>query len=182
MIGFPVRVYEGKNTLAGIFFFIGNLSFPIKKKTLREDAITAPRKIAYAIVRKVGKPTLFRLKIREGRRLIMEQVHYELQGQSLIVYVTKELDHHAVIDLRATSDKLIQAGNVKHIIFDFSDVDFMDSSGIGLIMGRHKKVMFLGGKTAVTGVGKNIDRIFRMSGLYQIVEKYVTPQEAVENL
>ena len=87
-----------------------------------------------------------------------------------------------VIDLRATSDKLIQAGNVKHIIFDFSDVDFMDSSGIGLIMGRHKKVMFLGGKTAVTGVGKNIDRIFRMSGLYQIVEKYVTPQEAVENL
>lgn len=41
----------------------------------------------------------------------MEQVHYELQGQSLIVYVTKELDHHAVIDLRATSDKLIQAGN-----------------------------------------------------------------------
>lgn len=135
-----------------------------------------------AVTRKVGKPTLFRLKIREGRRLIMEQVHYELQGQSLIVYVTKELDHHAVIDLRATSDKLIQAGNVKHIIFDFSDVDFMDSSGIGLIMGRHKKVMFLGGKTAVTGVGKNIDRIFRMSGLYQIVEKYVTPQEAVENL
>lgn len=106
----------------------------------------------------------------------MEQVHYELQGQSLIVYVTKELDHHAVINLRATSDKLIQAGNVKHIIFDFSDVDFMDSSGIGLIMGRHKKVMFLGGKTAVTGVGKNIDRIFRMSGLYQIVEKYVTPR------
>ena len=51
-----------------------------------------------------------------------------------------------------------------------------------MIMGRHKKVMFLGGKTAVTGVGKNIDRIFRMSGLYQIVEKYVTPQEAVENL
>ena len=106
----------------------------------------------------------------------------ELQGQSLIVYVTKELDHHAVIDLRATSDKLIQAGNVKHIIFDFSDVDFMDSSGIGLIMGRHKKVMFLGGKTAVTGVGKNIDRIFRMSGLYQIVEKYVTPQEEFDNL
>ena len=71
---------------------------------------------------------------------------------------------------------------MKHIFFDFSVDDFMDSSGIGLIMGRHKKVMFLGGKTAVTGVGKNIDRIFRMSGLYQIVEKYVTPQEAVENL
>ena len=112
----------------------------------------------------------------------MEQVHYELQGQSLIVYVTKELDHHAVIDLRATSDKLIQAGNVKHIIFDFSDVDFMDSSGIGLIMGRYKKVMFLGGKAAVSHVGEMVNRIFGLSGLYKIIEKYDTAKDAVEAL
>lgn len=112
----------------------------------------------------------------------MEHVHYELQGQCLIIYVTEELDHHVVKELRVRSDKLIQAGNVKHIIFDFSAVDFMDSSGIGLIMGRYKKVMFLGGKTAVTGVGKGVDRIFKLSGLYQIIERYETPKEAVENL
>lgn len=112
----------------------------------------------------------------------MEHVHYELQGQCLIIYVTEELDHHVVKELRERSDKLIQAGNAKHIIFDFSAVDFMDSSGIGLIMGRYKKVMFLGGKTAVTGVGPAVDRIFKLSGLYQIIEKFGTPAEAVEKL
>lgn len=111
-----------------------------------------------------------------------EYVHYELQGQCLIIYVTEELDHHVVKELRQRSDKLIQAGNVRHIIFDFSAVDFMDSSGIGLIMGRYKKVMFLGGKTAVTGVGPAVDRIFKLSGLYQIIEKFETPAEAVKEL
>ena len=111
-----------------------------------------------------------------------KMVHYEVIQNCLVIYISNDLDHHTVTLLRDYSDRLIEAGNIRHIVFDFTDVDFMDSSGIGLIMGRHKKVMFLGGKTAVTGVGKNIDRIFRMSGLYQIVEKYVTPQEAVENL
>lgn len=69
-------------------------------------------------------------------------LHYEIQGDSLIIYIKDELDHHAVTYLRETSDRLIEAGNVKNIVFDFKDVSFMDSSGIGLIMGRYKKVMF----------------------------------------
>ena len=67
-------------------------------------------------------------------------LHYEIQGDSLIIYIKDELDHHAVTYLRETSDRLIEAGNVKNIVFDFKDVSFMDSSGIGLIMGRYKKV------------------------------------------
>lgn len=111
-----------------------------------------------------------------------EEIHYELCDQCLVVYVTSDLDHHAVNFLRERSDRMIQAGNAKHIIFDFKNVDFMDSSGIGLIMGRYKKVMFLGGKAAVTNVGDNVDRIFKISGLYQIIEKYDTPAQAVANL
>lgn len=68
---------------------------------------------------------------------------------------------------------------VKNIVFDFKDVSFMDSSGIGLIMGRYKKVMFIGGKAAVTNVGNAVDRIFKISGLYKIIEKYDTIQEAL---
>ena len=71
-------------------------------------------------------------------------LHYEIQGDSLIIYIKDELDHHAVTYLRETSDRLIEAGNVKNIVFDFKDVSFMDSSGIGLIMGRYKKVMCSG--------------------------------------
>ena len=86
------------------------------------------------------------------------------------------------IDLGTSSVKLLlmdAAGNVKNIVFDFKDVSFMDSSGIGLIMGRYKKVMFIGGKAAVTNVGNAVDRIFKISGLYKIIEKYDTIQEAL---
>lgn len=108
--------------------------------------------------------------------------HYELYKNCLVVYVTQDLDHHAVQFLRERSDRLIEAGDVKHIIFDFKDVEFMDSSGIGLIMGRYKKVMFLGGRAAVSNVGRVVDKIFRISGLYKIIEKYDTPVDAIKAL
>ena len=58
-------------------------------------------------------------------------------------------------------------------------ITFMDSSGIGMVMGRHRKMNFVGGRTFVTGIGDNVDRIFRMSGLYRIIPKY---QERTEVL
>ncbi len=109
-------------------------------------------------------------------------IHYEIQKNCLIIYINQDLDHHAVTILRERSDKLIDAGDVRHIIFDFQDVDFMDSSGIGLIMGRYKRVMFRGGKAAVSNIGQGVDRIFQMSGLYKIIEKYSSPLEAVSGL
>ena len=111
-----------------------------------------------------------------------ERVHYEVHQNCLVVYVTGDLDHHAVLQLREYSDRLIEAGNIKHIIFDFTDVGFMDSSGIGLIMGRYKKVMFLGGRAAVANVGDVVNRIFTLSGLYQIIEKYDTVADALQGM
>ncbi len=111
-----------------------------------------------------------------------EEIHYEIQGNCLIIYISQDLDHHAVMMLRGQSDSLIDAGNVRHIIFDFTGIDFMDSSGIGLIMGRYKRVMFRGGKAAVTNVGPEVERIFNLSGLFQIIERYPTPEQAVRGL
>ncbi len=128
--------------------------------------------------------------VSEGQRGnggIMDQkerkmTHYEIQRNCLIIYVSQDLDHHSVTTLREQSDRLIDAGGIRHIIFDFKDVDFMDSSGIGLIMGRYKRVMFRGGKAGVSRVGSEVDRIFRLSGLYKIIEKYSTPGGAVRGL
>ena len=106
--------------------------------------------------------------------------HYELKNNCLVIYITDDLDHHAVGFLREKSDRLIEAGDIRHVIFDFEGVDFMDSSGIGLIMGRYKNVIFIGGKIAETNVGQSVDRIFKMSGLYKIIEKYNTPEEAIK--
>ena len=111
-----------------------------------------------------------------------QMAHYAVRQNCLVIYVTDDLDHHAVLQLREYSDRLIEAGNIRHIIFDFTDVGFMDSSGIGLIMGRYKKVMFFGGRAAVTNVGDMVNRIFSLSGLYQIIERYDTVDDALKGM
>ncbi|WP_330588106.1 anti-sigma F factor antagonist [Anaerosporobacter faecicola] len=103
----------------------------------------------------------------------------ELRGRSLLIQITKELDHHNAVIIREKADQLIDRNSVKQIIFDFANSEFMDSSGIGVIMGRYKKIIFTGGKVAVTNVNASIDRIFKLSGLYKIIDKYATIEEAL---
>lgn len=107
---------------------------------------------------------------------------YEVIDRCLVIRLNKELDHHNAVILRERSDKLIDKGNVKNIIFDFEESNFMDSSGIGVIMGRYKKVIFTGGKVAVTNVNDSVNRIFNLSGLYKIIEKHSTIAEALKAL
>lgn len=108
-----------------------------------------------------------------------EGTTYEIYQRCLIVRLNEELDHHNALRIREMADKLIDRNNIKHIIFDFSGATFMDSAGIGVIMGRYKKVIFIGGKTAVANVNSAVDRIFKISGLYKIIEKYDTVETAL---
>ncbi len=115
------------------------------------------------------------LQLREGVK-----ADFEIINKCLVIKLKEELDHHNALTIREQSDKLISGKNIKDIIFDFTGSDFMDSSGIGVIMGRYKKVIFTGGKVAVTGVNQGVDRIFRLSGLYKIIHKFDTIEEAVK--
>lgn len=105
---------------------------------------------------------------------------FEVLDQCLVVHIHEELDHHRTLALREDGDRLIERENIKYIIFDFEGVDFMDSSGIGMVMGRYKKVIFKGGKVAVCGISRPVDRIFRLSGIYKIMDKYDTVSEALK--
>ena len=120
-----------------------------------------------------------------GRRVSPQKqaivAEYELANQCLIIRLKKELDHHSSMMIREKTDKMIDRGNVKNIIFDFSEAVFMDSSGIGVIMGRYKRVLYTGGKVAVTNVSETIDRILSLSGLYKIVEKHPSNREAINH-
>ena len=109
----------------------------------------------------------------------MEQFSMERKGSQLVLHIREELDHHIAGQISRMVDLQIEKGSVRTLIFDFSGITFMDSSGIGMVMGRHRKMSFLGGRTYVTGVGANVDRIFQMSGLYRIIPKY---QERTETL
>jgi stage II sporulation protein AA (anti-sigma F factor antagonist) len=123
--------------------------------------------------KKLTNTTLY--QIRKGVK-----VDFEVMNQCLVVRLYEELDHHNSISLREESDKIISGKYIKDIIFDFTGSEFMDSSGIGVIMGRYKKVIFAGGKVAVTGVNQSVDRIFRLSGLYKIIHKFDSVEDAVK--
>ena len=108
------------------------------------------------------------------------QVGFEVVNHSLIINLGEDLDHHNAIHIRGQADKIIMNRNIKDIIFDFSRTNFMDSSGIGVIMGRYKKVTYIGGNVFVTGISDNVDRIFKLSGLYKVLHKYDTIQDALD--
>ena len=96
---------------------------------------------------------------------------YELKRGTLTVCLTGELDHSMAARVRSEIDPLIDEARVRRVVFDVGRLEFMDSSGIGLIIGRYKLMAQRGGSVAVRGPGARIDKIFRMAGLYQLVER-----------
>lgn len=103
------------------------------------------------------------------------EVLYEVRGENLLIYLPEELDHHNSKIITEQSDWYIVSNHIKNITFNFKRTNFMDSSGIGVIMGRYKLIKGLGGEITVTNINQSIDRIFTISGLYKLVNKTVTP-------
>lgn len=99
----------------------------------------------------------------------------------LIIKLNGEIDHHSAEEIRNRIDREFEASMAKYLVFDFSDVDFMDSAGIGLIIGRYKAVDKQGGKVAVTNVSGAVNRILDISGIYKIIEPFPTLAEAVSS-
>ena len=96
---------------------------------------------------------------------------YERHRQTLTVRLADELDHSAALRLRGELDALLQDGTIRHLVLDLQKLRFMDSSGIGLIIGRYKLMARRGGSVAVKNADRQMDRIFEMAGLYQLVER-----------
>ena len=88
-------------------------------------------------------------------------------GNLLIVRVAGELDHHFADEIRMRIDAEIMKPPVTNILFDFNNLSFMDSSGIGMIMGRYKKIKALGGKAWIICNNPNATRILEMSGVFK---------------
>ena len=93
------------------------------------------------------------------------------EDKLLILKITEEIDHHVAEKIRRMADNEITRYMPRKVIFDFNQVTFMDSAGIGLIMGRYKKVMDKGDITIV-GVRESVKRILLISGLHKIVNIY----------
>jgi len=100
------------------------------------------------------------------------QTQTRKHGDAMLVQLTGELDHHTADHVRQSVDSELERGNVKHVMMDFSELDFMDSSGLGMLLGRYKRVTQLGGSMAVCGVGGTLIKLFELSGLFKIIRQY----------
>ncbi len=97
----------------------------------------------------------------------MTETYKEVKG-ALVVRLKGELDQHSAVKLRVNLDKKIMDG-ANNLIFDLSELDFMDSSGIGIIIGRYKNVSALGGSASVAGAKPYVERILRMAAIDRII-------------
>lgn len=98
--------------------------------------------------------------------------NYKVRGNVLYIWMPKEVDHHSSQQMKAD---IAQAQGKRHItslVFDFSKTDFMDSSGIGMILGRYKEMAAVGGEVFVENVSPRVGKILEMSGIYRIVREW----------
>lgn len=98
----------------------------------------------------------------------MESKFYE-EDKLIVFKITDEIDDHSVQMIRRRIDYEIERYMPKKIVFDFNSVTFMDSAGIGLIIGRYKFARMLGAKIELTNLGTSIRKIFEMSGILRLI-------------
>lgn len=89
---------------------------------------------------------------------------YIMEKGCLVVYVPRELDHHQANRIRTETDLLIDTYHVRHLVFDFTETEFMDSSGIGVIIGRCKNLGYSGGDVSACHLNERVDKIFTEVG------------------
>lgn len=110
-------------------------------------------------------------------------VEFFMENKTLFIKLKMtELDHHITTELREEIDYIIDNNQVKNIVFDFSTVRFMDSSGIGVIIGRYKKVCIDGGKVDIINANDRVKKVFNLSGMNKIVNIYDEKTEAISSL
>ena len=97
------------------------------------------------------------------------EITYIKKDKRLIFEIEEDIDECCVQKIRRRLDHEIQRYMPKEVIFDFSNVSFMDSAGIGLIIGRYKLINMIGGELKIANVNTQIQKIFEMSGLLRLI-------------
>lgn len=95
-------------------------------------------------------------------------VTIEKCGDELIAALAGEIDHHNSKQIREAIDAELERGGYKLLTFDLESVSFMDSSGIGIVLGRYKVVSKGGGRLRIINANRRIERILRMAGIFQL--------------
>ncbi len=92
-------------------------------------------------------------------------VRIETEESTVNAYLDGEIDHHCAPGIRSEIDMAVDAGSPEMLVLDFGEVTFMDSSGIGLVMGRYQVMKNIGGRVCLRNTPKHIKKVMHLAGL-----------------
>ena len=116
--------------------------------------------------RQLPDPQRFYFKNEGGKNVIVE---FKKEDKLLIFKLTEDVDQHTSEKIRRKMDNEIKRYIPRKVIFDFSNISFMDSAGIGMVLGRYKLAQMLDGELEIINVNKSMKKIFDMSGVSRII-------------
>ena len=100
------------------------------------------------------------------------EITYRLDKDTLYIYSYGELDEYSAASARGEIDRIIDENALyKSVVFDFANVSFMDSTGIGVLLGRYKKLKIIGARSYISRPSFAVNKILQISGLYEVMPK-----------
>lgn len=109
-------------------------------------------------------------------------IEMEVISEVLCIRLSGELDHHTADGLRSQATEAIEKQGIRHIVMNLEGLTFMDSSGLGVILGRYKQLKQLHGELVVCSVTPSVERLLDMSGLFKIIRMEPTEAYALQRL
>lgn len=110
------------------------------------------------------------------------QIDLEVVSDVLVARLRGELDHHTAESVKQQMEDKILSGGVQHIVLSLEHLHFMDSSGLGVILGRYKQIKNRGGEMIICSINPLIHRLFELSGLFKIIQIKENEGEALQLL
>lgn len=109
-------------------------------------------------------------------------IDFNVKESVLCIRLTGELDHHTAETLRNQVSEHMERYDIRHIVLNLDELSFMDSSGLGVVLGRYKEIQQLGGEMIVCAISPAVKRLFDMSGLFKIIRLEQSEQHALQTL
>ncbi|MBQ4515966.1 MAG: anti-sigma F factor antagonist [Clostridia bacterium] len=109
-------------------------------------------------------------------------IKLQMKGRTLIAALSGELDHHSAKTVKDMLETAIVNKSAQNMVFDLTNLTFMDSSGIGLMIGRYKLITSIGGKVCIVSKSKTLNRLISMSGVTKLMDIYQSTDDAVKSV
>ncbi|HIV74520.1 MAG TPA: anti-sigma F factor antagonist [Candidatus Pseudogracilibacillus intestinigallinarum] len=107
------------------------------------------------------------------------QSYFVQMDDVLIIRLDGELDHHATKELKRRWQEAIEREDIQHIVLNLEHLTFMDSSGIGIILGRYKEIEAKNGEIVICAVHPSVERLLTMAGIFKIIRKEASEETAL---